>query len=79
VIRETGGPQPGRPLRMSDQARGLSCGVWESSDPRLDEDERITWAFAAGSILVLIGVYVGALRRSSDERVPEAVGVPSER
>ena len=42
------------------------------------QDERITWAFAAGSILVLIGVYVGALRRPSDERVPEAVGVPSE-
>jgi len=57
----------------------LSCGVWESSDPRLDEDERITWAFAGGSVLVLIGVYVGALRRPSPEQVPEAVGVPSER
>ena len=43
------------------------------------QDERITWAFAAGSILVLIGVYVGALRRPSDERVPETVRVPSER
>jgi drug/metabolite transporter (DMT)-like permease len=43
------------------------------------QDERITWASAAGSILVLIGVYVGALRRPSDERVPEAVRVPSER
>ena len=43
------------------------------------QDERITWAFAAGSILVLIGVYVGALRRPSEERVPEAVRVPSER
>jgi drug/metabolite transporter (DMT)-like permease len=43
------------------------------------QDERITWAFAAGSILVLIGVYVGALRRPSEEQVPEAVRVPSER
>jgi drug/metabolite transporter (DMT)-like permease len=29
------------------------------------QDERITWAFAAGSILVLAGVYVGALKRPS--------------
>jgi drug/metabolite transporter (DMT)-like permease len=27
------------------------------------QDEEITWAFAAGSVLVLIGVHVGALRR----------------
>jgi drug/metabolite transporter (DMT)-like permease len=27
------------------------------------QDEEITWAFGAGSLLVLIGVYVGALRR----------------
>jgi drug/metabolite transporter (DMT)-like permease len=27
------------------------------------QDEEITWAFAAGSVLVLFGVYVGALRR----------------
>ena len=27
------------------------------------QDEEITWAFGAGSVLVLIGVYVGALRR----------------
>jgi drug/metabolite transporter (DMT)-like permease len=27
------------------------------------QDERITWAFVAGSILVLVGVYFGALRR----------------
>jgi drug/metabolite transporter (DMT)-like permease len=27
------------------------------------QDEEITWTFAAGSVLVLIGVYVGALRR----------------
>lgn len=27
------------------------------------QDERITWAFAAGSVLVLVGVYFGALRR----------------
>lgn len=27
------------------------------------QDERITWAFAAGAALVLLGVYVGALRR----------------
>lgn len=27
------------------------------------QNERITWAFAAGSILVLLGVYFGALRR----------------
>jgi drug/metabolite transporter (DMT)-like permease len=43
------------------------------------QDERITSAFAAGSVLVLIGVYVGALRRPSAEQVPEAVRVPSER
>jgi drug/metabolite transporter (DMT)-like permease len=43
------------------------------------QDERITWAFAAGSVLVLIGVYVGALRRPSEEREPEAVRVPSKR
>jgi len=43
------------------------------------QDERITWAFAAGSVLVLIGVYVGALRRPSEEWVTEAVRVPSER
>jgi drug/metabolite transporter (DMT)-like permease len=30
------------------------------------QDEEITWAFAAGSVLVLIGVYVGALRRPAD-------------
>ena len=42
-------------------------------------DERITWAFAAGSVLMLIGVYVGALRPPSEEREPEAVRVPSER
>lgn len=29
------------------------------------QDERLTWAFAGGSILVLLGVYVGALRRPS--------------
>jgi drug/metabolite transporter (DMT)-like permease len=28
------------------------------------QDERITWAFAAGSILVLIGVYFGARQGS---------------
>ncbi len=27
------------------------------------QDERITWGFAAGSVLVLVGVYFGALRR----------------
>jgi drug/metabolite transporter (DMT)-like permease len=32
------------------------------------QDERITWAFAAGSILVLIGVYFGALRRPAARR-----------
>jgi drug/metabolite transporter (DMT)-like permease len=30
-------------------------------------DERITWTFAVGSILVLIGVYFGALRPSDRE------------
>ena len=43
------------------------------------QDERITWAFAAGSVLVLMGVYLGALRRPVEEQVPEAVRVPSER
>jgi drug/metabolite transporter (DMT)-like permease len=28
-------------------------------------DERLTWSFLAGSGLVLVGVYVGALRRPS--------------
>jgi drug/metabolite transporter (DMT)-like permease len=27
------------------------------------QDEPVTWAYAAGSVLVLVGVYVGALRR----------------
>jgi drug/metabolite transporter (DMT)-like permease len=27
------------------------------------QDERITWTFGAGSVLVLVGVYIGALRR----------------
>ena len=78
MIRETGGPQPGRPVSHVDQARGLSCGVRESSDPRLDEDERITWAFAAGSVLVLIGVYVGALRRPAGAPYLEPGRVASE-
>lgn len=43
------------------------------------QDERITWAFAAGSVLVLMGVYLGALRRPVEKQVPEAVRVPSER
>jgi drug/metabolite transporter (DMT)-like permease len=34
------------------------------------QDERITPAFAAGSFLVLVGVYIGALRRPSSR--PEA-------
>jgi drug/metabolite transporter (DMT)-like permease len=33
------------------------------------QDERITWAFAVGSILVLIGVYFGALRRPPTRKV----------
>jgi drug/metabolite transporter (DMT)-like permease len=32
------------------------------------QDERITWSFVAGSILVLIGVYFGALRRPGQVR-----------
>jgi drug/metabolite transporter (DMT)-like permease len=43
------------------------------------QDERITWAFAAGSVLVLLGVYIGALRRPSEKEVSEAIRVPSER
>jgi drug/metabolite transporter (DMT)-like permease len=31
------------------------------------QDERITWAFVAGSVLVLIGVYFGALRRQGSD------------
>jgi drug/metabolite transporter (DMT)-like permease len=42
------------------------------------QDEEITWAFAGGSVLVLFGVYVGALRRTSEERESDTVGVPSE-
>ena len=37
-------------------------------------EERITWAFAAGSILVLVGVYVGALRRPA-RRAPVSTTV----
>jgi drug/metabolite transporter (DMT)-like permease len=43
------------------------------------QDDEITWTFAAGSVLVLIGVYVGALRRPSDASVPEPSQVASER
>jgi drug/metabolite transporter (DMT)-like permease len=43
------------------------------------QDERITWAFAAGSVLMLMGVYLGGLRRPVEKQVPEAVRVPSER
>jgi drug/metabolite transporter (DMT)-like permease len=38
------------------------------------QDEEITWAFAAGSVLVLIGVYVGALRRPADAPELEPAG-----
>lgn len=31
------------------------------------QDERITWAFAGGSILVLLGVYLGVLRRQETD------------
>lgn len=43
------------------------------------QDERITWAFAARSVLVLMGVYLGALRWPVEKQVAEAVRVPSER
>ena len=43
------------------------------------QDEEITWAFAAGSVLVLIGVYVGALRRPGDAPDLEPGRVASER
>ncbi len=42
------------------------------------QDEEITWAFAAGSVLVLIGVYVGALRRPADAPDLEPGRVASE-
>ena len=42
------------------------------------QDEEITWAFAAGSVLVLIGVYVGALRRPGDAPDLEPGRVASE-
>jgi drug/metabolite transporter (DMT)-like permease len=42
------------------------------------QDEEITWAFAAGSVLVLIGVYVGALRRQADAPDLEPGRVASE-
>ena len=29
------------------------------------QDERITWTFGVGAVLVLIGVYVGALRQEA--------------
>jgi hypothetical protein len=44
-----------------------------------EQDEEITSAFAAGSVLVLLGVYVGALRRPSDAPVAEPGRVASER
>jgi drug/metabolite transporter (DMT)-like permease len=31
------------------------------------QDEHLTWAFGGGAVLVLIGVYVGALRQGSEE------------
>jgi drug/metabolite transporter (DMT)-like permease len=37
------------------------------------QDERITWAFAAGAILVLIGIYYGALRRPRRARTQAPV------
>lgn len=40
------------------------------------QDEHLTWAFAGGAVLVLIGVYVGALRQGSE--VPEMPEVASE-
>ncbi|MGH3028342.1 MAG: hypothetical protein ACRDMW_07295 [Gaiellaceae bacterium] len=43
------------------------------------QGERTTWAFAAGSVLVLMGVYLGALRRPAEKQVPEVARVPSER
>ena len=42
------------------------------------QDEEITWAFVAGSVLVFIGVYVGALRGIRDVPVLEAGPVPSD-
>jgi drug/metabolite transporter (DMT)-like permease len=42
------------------------------------QDEGITWAFAAGSVLVLIGVYVGALRRPAGAPDLEPARVASE-
>jgi drug/metabolite transporter (DMT)-like permease len=42
------------------------------------QDEKITWAFAAGSVLVLIGVYVGALRRPAGATDLEPGRVASE-
>jgi drug/metabolite transporter (DMT)-like permease len=38
------------------------------------QDEEITWAFLAGSVLVLLGVYVGALRGAEDDVPMGAVG-----
>lgn len=42
------------------------------------QDEEVTWGFAAGSVLVLMGVYVGALRRADEEPILEAGRVPSD-
>ena len=42
------------------------------------QDEEITWALAAGSVLVLIGVYVGALRRPAEATDLEPGRVASE-
>ena len=36
------------------------------------QDERITWLFAAGSVLVIAGTYFGALRSSSAQAEPSA-------
>jgi drug/metabolite transporter (DMT)-like permease len=38
------------------------------------QDEEITWAFLAGSVLVLLGVYVGALRGAREDGTVEVVG-----
>ena len=41
------------------------------------QDERITWSFAGGSVLVLAGVYFGALRSRPAPDPPEATGTAS--
>jgi len=68
-----------------NQGRISSAAKAESAEGSSGPDRVTLAAFglfvtlAGGNVIAVRGVYVGALRRPSEEQVPEAVGVPSER